>query len=161
MLLARTEALDEVEAAAEQRFAAALARERAELAKQARSLSGMCGSWLHRPSLVRESLHATDCEQDGCTCSACGSMGHQVVVLSRTQARLSITRHALPTEQYRLPRCTKRAPSRALSGRRRLSSAWPRWTRRAARRGRTPCARPWRWAPGGCAHALAPGTGIG
>ena len=38
MLLARTEALDEVEAAAEQRFAAALALERAELVKQARSL---------------------------------------------------------------------------------------------------------------------------
>jgi len=48
VLLARTEALDEVEAAAEQRFAAALARERAELAKQARSLSWMRGSWLQR-----------------------------------------------------------------------------------------------------------------
>jgi len=38
VLLARTEALDEVEAAAEQRFAAALAHDRADLAKQARSL---------------------------------------------------------------------------------------------------------------------------
>ncbi len=51
MLLARTEALDEVEAAAEQRFAAALARERADLAKQARSLLCMRGRLLPRPSL--------------------------------------------------------------------------------------------------------------
>jgi hypothetical protein len=56
VLLARTEALDEVEAAAEQRFAAALARERAGLAKQARGLLCMlstwrCSTWLQRPSL--------------------------------------------------------------------------------------------------------------
>ncbi len=38
-----------------------------------------------------------------------------------------------------------RAPRR----RRQLSSSWPRWTRRAARRGRRPCAPlPWRWASG-------------
>ena len=59
MLLARTEALDEVEAAAEQRFAAALARERAELAKQARSLSRMRGGWLQRLSQVQQSMFAT------------------------------------------------------------------------------------------------------
>ena len=44
MLLARTEAHNEVEAAAEQRLAAALASERAELAHQARSLLDMRGS---------------------------------------------------------------------------------------------------------------------
>jgi len=57
VLLARTEALDEVEAAAEQRFAAALALERAELAKQARCLLCTRGSccnaraWLCRASM--------------------------------------------------------------------------------------------------------------
>jgi len=45
---ARTEARAEAEAAAEQRLAAALAHKRAELVKQARSLSCMCGSWLHQ-----------------------------------------------------------------------------------------------------------------
>jgi len=59
VLLARTEALDDVEAAAEQRFAAALAHERAELAKQARSLSWMRGSWLQRLSQVQQSMCAT------------------------------------------------------------------------------------------------------
>ncbi len=80
VLLARTEALDEVEAAAEQRFAAALARERGELDKQARSLRCMCSSWLQRPSLVLQSMYAKDRERDGCTCSAWGSMEHWVVV---------------------------------------------------------------------------------
>ncbi len=57
MLLARTEALDEVEAAAEQRFAAALARERADVAKQARCLqctrSSCCNAraWFCRASM--------------------------------------------------------------------------------------------------------------
>ncbi len=54
MLLARTEALDEVEAAAEQRCAAALALERAELDKQARSQSCTRGTWLHRLSPLYE-----------------------------------------------------------------------------------------------------------
>jgi hypothetical protein len=49
---ARTEALDEVEAAAEQRFAAALARERAELDMQVRGLSCMRGAVLHRLSAL-------------------------------------------------------------------------------------------------------------
>ncbi len=48
MLQARTEALDEVEAAAEQRHAARLAHERAEANKQARSLPCTRGAWLHR-----------------------------------------------------------------------------------------------------------------
>ncbi len=42
---ARTEARAEAEAAAEQRVAAALAHERAELVKQACSLSCTCGTW--------------------------------------------------------------------------------------------------------------------
>ncbi len=42
---ARTEARAEAEAAAEQQFATALALERAELVKQARSLSCTCGTW--------------------------------------------------------------------------------------------------------------------
>ncbi len=50
MLQARTEALNEVEAAAEQRYAAAMARERAEADKQARSLLCTRGVWLHRLS---------------------------------------------------------------------------------------------------------------
>jgi len=58
VLLARIEALDEMEAAAEQRFTTALARERAELAKQARSLLCTRGSWLQRPSLVRRGMYA-------------------------------------------------------------------------------------------------------
>ena len=45
MFLARTEALDKVEAAAEQRFAAALALERAELVQQARGLLCTRGTW--------------------------------------------------------------------------------------------------------------------
>ena len=149
VLLARTEALDEVEAAAEQRFAAALAHERAELAKQARSLLCMHGRLLQRPSLVLQSKYATDRERDGCANSACGSMGQGVVELSWRQTCLTITCHALLTERYSPPRCTKRAPRRALRRRRQPSSGWPRWTRRAARRGRLPCARPWRWASGG------------
>jgi len=153
VLLARTEALDEVEAAVEQRFAAALARERAELAKQARSLLCTRGSWLQRPSLVPQSLYATDRGRDGCACSACGGMGHGVVEHSWRQACLSMKGRALLTEQYPLARCTKRAPRRAPRRRRQPSSGWPRWTRRAARRGRPPCARPWRWASGGWALA--------
>jgi hypothetical protein len=89
VLLARTEALEEVEAAAEQRFAEALAHERAELGKQARSLLCMFSIWLQRPSLVPQRLYATDCERDGCTCSACGSMGHGEVEHSWRQACLS------------------------------------------------------------------------
>ncbi len=56
MLLARTEAHDEVKAA-EQRFSAALAHERAELAKRARSLlctrSSCCNAraWFCRASM--------------------------------------------------------------------------------------------------------------
>jgi len=42
-----TEARAEAEAAAEQRFAAALALERAEFIKQARSLSRTCGTQLY------------------------------------------------------------------------------------------------------------------
>jgi len=60
---------------------------------------------------------------------------------------------ALLIKQYPLPRCTKLAPRRALRRRRQPSSGWPRWTRRAARRGRPPCAQPWRWASGRCALA--------
>jgi hypothetical protein len=77
VLLARTEALDEVEAAAEQRFAAALARERAELDKQARSQSCTRGAWLHRLSplygyrvcmnVSETAVHATRAWQHG-TC---------------------------------------------------------------------------------------------
>jgi len=51
-----------------------------------------------------------------------------------------------------LPRCGRRAPRDAPRGalrrRRQPSSGSPRWTRRATRRGRPPCARRWRWAPG-------------
>ncbi len=42
---ARAEACGEAEAAAEQRLAAALALERAELVKQARGLLCTCGTW--------------------------------------------------------------------------------------------------------------------
>ncbi len=90
MLLVRTEALDEV-GAAEQRFAAALAHERAELAKQARSLLCTRGAWLDCPSLVSQRVCATDCERDCCACSTFGSMGHGVVELSWRQACLSTT----------------------------------------------------------------------
>ncbi len=93
---------------------------------------------------------AIDCGRDGCTCSACDSMGHGVVELSWTQACLSMKGLALLAERCPLARCTKRAPRRVLRQRRQPSSGWPRWTRRAARRGRPPCARPWRWAFGGC-----------
>ncbi len=61
MLLARTEALDEVEAAAAQRFAAALPHERAELDKQVAAHASVrqcgqccaaqawfCGLWMRR-----------------------------------------------------------------------------------------------------------------
>jgi len=41
-----------MEAAAEQRLSAALARECAKSDKQARGLLCTCGRWLHRPSLV-------------------------------------------------------------------------------------------------------------
>ncbi len=46
---ARTEARAEAEAAAAERLAVSLARERAELAKQTRSLLCSCCSWLHCP----------------------------------------------------------------------------------------------------------------
>jgi len=54
VLQARTEALDEVEAAAEQRCAAALARERAEADKQACSLPCTRGAWARLGPLCRE-----------------------------------------------------------------------------------------------------------
>ncbi len=51
----RTEARAEAEAAAAARFAAVLARERAEVDKRVRSLFSICGTWLHRLSrLYRE-----------------------------------------------------------------------------------------------------------
>jgi hypothetical protein len=56
-MLARNEARAEV-GAAEQRFTAALAHERAEFAKQARSLLCMRGRWLHRLSLVLQRVCA-------------------------------------------------------------------------------------------------------
>jgi len=93
-------------------------------------------AWFGRECTQR--VCAIDRERDGCTCSACGSMGHGVVLLHWRQACLSMKGLALLTERCPLARCTKRAPS---------------WTRRAARRRRQPCARPWRWASGGCALA--------
>ncbi len=83
-------------------------------------------------------------------------MGPVVVELSWRQARLTVSGGALLTEQHPLLRCTKRALRRALRRRRQLSSGWPRWTRRAAMKGRPPCGRPWRWASGGCALAYTP-----
>jgi len=56
---ARTEARAEAEAAAEQRIAAALALERAELVKQARGLSCTCGAWPCPYPLCRDN-YATD-----------------------------------------------------------------------------------------------------
>ena len=76
---ARAEAHAEAEAAAEQRLAAELARERTELNRQARSLLCTRGSWLRGPSRFRRDC--IDRLRDGCTCSACGSLGHEVVVL--------------------------------------------------------------------------------
>jgi len=52
VLQARAEARAAMEAAAEQRLSAALARECAKSDKQARGLLCTCGRWLHRPSLV-------------------------------------------------------------------------------------------------------------
>ena len=103
MLLARTEALDEVEAVAEQCFTAALALERAEHAKQARCLLCTRGSccnaraWLCRASMPQtvsepasHALHvaAWCCSYD----------------LGWTQACLSKTGLALLIKQYPLPR---------------------------------------------------------
>jgi len=56
---ARTEARAEAEAAAEQRIAAALALERAELVKQARGLLCTCGAW-PCPYLLCRDDNATD-----------------------------------------------------------------------------------------------------
>jgi hypothetical protein len=77
VLQARAEARAAMEAAAEQRLAAALARERARADKQARSLLCMHGPWLHRPSLALQIVHAADCKRYMlCTCmwqhGACG-----------------------------------------------------------------------------------------
>jgi len=101
-LLARTEALDEVEAAAEQRFAAALARERAQLAKQARCLLCMFSIWLQRASLCcRQCMRQTVSETAGHALHVAelGSMGHSVVELSWRPACFTVTCHALLTER--------------------------------------------------------------
>ncbi len=163
MLLARIEAHDEVEAA-EQRFTAALAHDRAQLAKQARSLLSTHGRWLQGPSLVLLILYATDHERDGCTCSACGILANGVMVLCWRQAFLTITCHALLTECYPLPRCTKRAPRRALRRRRQPSSGWPRVdqarceereaaVREALALGALPVRTPWPQAKGPMLHS--------
>jgi len=69
VLQAHAEARAAMEAAAEQRLAAALARERAQADKQARSLLCTHGPWLHRPSLVLQRVYAADREHDMlCTC---------------------------------------------------------------------------------------------
>ncbi len=69
MLQAHAEARAAMEAAAEQRLAAALARERAQADKQARSLLCTHGPWLHRLSLVLQRVYAADREHDMlCTC---------------------------------------------------------------------------------------------
>ncbi len=80
---ARAEARAEAEAAAEQRSAAALAHERAELAKQARCLLCMCGNG--EPAALPWPAHAR------CVCGRlrmrplympCGSMGHVMAEVS-------------------------------------------------------------------------------
>ncbi len=107
-----------VEAAAEQRIAAALALQRAGLDKQARSLLCMCGDGLQCLSLVLQQTCVTDRERDGCTRSACGSMGHDVVEFSWMQACLSITwlcfaDWALPSAQVHHARAEARAEAEA------------------------------------------------
>ncbi len=107
------------EAAAEQRIAAALALERAELVKQARSFLCMCSNRLHRLSLVLQQMCAADCERDGCICSACGSMGHGVMKLSWRQALVFIYRcfcstdRALPSGQVQQARVEARNEAEA------------------------------------------------
>ncbi len=59
---ARIEARAEGEASAEERFAAALAHERAELDKQARSLLSAYGTWLPCPRLRVQSVCAVGSE---------------------------------------------------------------------------------------------------
>ncbi len=76
MLNARTEAHDEVEAAAEQRCAAALALERAEADKQARSLTSMQGAWLHRLGPLCRERVCNRLKKDGCACHACVAAWH-------------------------------------------------------------------------------------
>jgi len=115
---ARTEARAEAEAAAEQRIAAALALERTELDKQARSWLCMCRSRLHRLSQVLQQMCTTDCERDGCICFACGSMGHGVVELSWEQACVSYwwlcsADWALPSAQVHHARAAARAEAEA------------------------------------------------
>ena len=119
----------------------------------------MRGSWLQRSSLVPHRLCAAS--WNGHTCHACCSIGSVVAELSWSEDKLVSPqkRHALLTERYPLPRCTTRAPRRAPRRRRQPSSDWPRWTRRAARRGRPPCARPWRCATGRRVHTLGQGAG--
>jgi hypothetical protein len=65
-----------MEAAAEQRLSAALARERAKSDKQARGLLCTCGRWLHRPSLVLQRACAASWNSH--KCHACCSTGHVV-----------------------------------------------------------------------------------
>ncbi len=107
------------EAAAEQRIAAALALERAELVKQARSFLCMCSDRLHCLSLVLQQMCAADCERDGCICSACGSMGHGVMKLSWRQALVFIYRclcsadRALPSGQVQQARVEARNEAEA------------------------------------------------
>ncbi len=73
---ARAKARDEAEAAADQRVAAALALERAELVKQARSLLCMCGNRHVRSTAVACSalLHCL------CNRSASGAAAHTMRV---------------------------------------------------------------------------------
>ncbi len=78
MLLARNEARAEM-GAAEQHFTAALAHERAELNKQARSLLCMRSSGLHRQSLVLRRVCAAS--WNGRTGHASCSIGRVVVEL--------------------------------------------------------------------------------
>jgi len=126
---ARAEARAEAEAAAEQRLAAALAHERAELGKQVRLMLFMRQSTVLRCSgLVAQSVDASDGGCDGCTRQCgCGSMGHGVMELSWRQALVfAQCVYALLTVRYSLPRCSKRAPRRALRRRQQPSSALPR-----------------------------------
>ncbi len=116
-----------------------------------------CSSWLQRSRLIPAQILCGTVERPYMPCS----IGNVVAQLSWGEDKLVSPqkRHALLTERYPLPRCSKRGSRRAPRRRRQPSSGWPRWTRRAARRGRPPCARPWRWAYGGCGHTLAAAQG--
>jgi len=116
---ARTEARAEAEVAAEQRIATALALERAELVNQARSFLCMCRNRLHRLSVSLQQMCTTDCERDGCICSACGSMEHWVVELGWRRAPVLSYRcscsadRALPSGQVQQARAEARAEAEA------------------------------------------------